>query len=56
MDDVDPDAVVVATARDKKRVGEGPVPFVLLSAPGEARTGCTVAPRELITAVRELAR
>jgi shikimate kinase / 3-dehydroquinate synthase len=56
MDDVDPDAVVVATARDKKRVGEGPVPFVLLSAPGEARSGCTVAPRDLITAVRELAR
>ena len=56
MDDVDPDAVVVATARDKKRVGEGPVPFVLLSEPGEARAGCTVAPRELITAVRELAR
>jgi 3-dehydroquinate synthetase/shikimate kinase len=56
MHDVDPDAVVVATARDKKRVGEGPVPFVLLSEPGAARTGCTVAPRELITAVRELAR
>jgi shikimate kinase/3-dehydroquinate synthase len=56
MDDVDPDAVVVATARDKKRVGEGPVGFVLLSEPGEARTGCVVAPRELITAVRELAR
>ncbi len=56
MDGVDPDAVVVATARDKKRVGEGPVPFVLLAAPGEARTGCTVSPRELIAAVRELAR
>jgi shikimate kinase/3-dehydroquinate synthase len=56
MHGVDPDAVVVATARDKKRVGEGPVPFVLLSEPGAARTGCTVAPRELITAVRELAR
>ena len=56
MQGVDPDAVVVATARDKKRVGEGPVPFVLLSEPGAARTGCTVAPRELITAVRELAR
>ncbi|HEX5191653.1 MAG TPA: bifunctional shikimate kinase/3-dehydroquinate synthase [Solirubrobacteraceae bacterium] len=56
MAGVDPDAVVVATARDKKRVGEGPVPFVLLSEPGAARTGCTVAPRELITAVRELAR
>ena len=56
MQGVDPDAVVVATARDKKRVGEGPVPFVLLSEPGAARTGCAVAPRDLITAVRELAR
>ena len=40
MTDVDPDAVVMATARDKKRMGEGPVPFVLLSA---ARPG---APRQ----------
>ena len=31
--DVDPDAVVMATARDKKRMGEGPVPFVLLPSP-----------------------
>ncbi|HET9125173.1 MAG TPA: bifunctional shikimate kinase/3-dehydroquinate synthase [Solirubrobacteraceae bacterium] len=53
--EVDPDAVVMATARDKKRVGEGPVPFVLLSEPGKARTGCAVAPGELIAAVRELA-
>jgi shikimate kinase / 3-dehydroquinate synthase len=53
--DVDPDAVVMATARDKKRVGEGPVPFVLLAAPGEARPGSAVPPRELIAAVRELA-
>jgi hypothetical protein len=45
----------MATARDKKRVGEGPVPFVLLSEPGHARPGVTVAPRELIAAVRELA-
>jgi shikimate kinase/3-dehydroquinate synthase len=52
---VDPDAVVMATARDKKRVGEGPVPFVLLAAPGEARPGSAVPPRELIAAVRELA-
>jgi shikimate kinase/3-dehydroquinate synthase len=56
MQGVDPDAVVVATARDKKRVGEGPVPFVLLSEPGAAQTGCMVAARDLITAVRELAR
>ena len=45
----------MATARDKKRVGEGPVPFVLLPEPGEPRPGCTVAPRELLAAVRELA-
>ncbi len=55
MTGVDPDAVSMATARDKKRVGEGPVPFVLLPAAGDPRPGCTVAPRELIAAVRELA-
>jgi shikimate kinase/3-dehydroquinate synthase len=54
MDGVDPDAVVMATARDKKRVGDRPVPFVLLSAPGEPRAGCAVPARELIAAVREL--
>ncbi len=53
--DVDPDAVVMATARDKKRVGEGPVPFVLLPEPGDPRPGSAVAPRELVSAVRELA-
>ncbi len=53
---VDPDAVVMATARDKKRMGEGPVPFVLLPEPGDPRPGSPVAPRELIAAVRELAR
>jgi len=56
LDGVDPDAVVMATARDKKRTGEGPVPFVLLAGPGEPRPGCLVTPRELIAAVRELAR
>jgi shikimate kinase / 3-dehydroquinate synthase len=55
MHDVDPDAVVMATARDKKRVGEGPVPFVLLTEPGDAHPGSAVPPRELIAAVRELA-
>jgi shikimate kinase/3-dehydroquinate synthase len=55
LESVDPDAVVMATARDKKRVGEGPVPFVLLSEPGDPRPGIPVAPRELIAAVRELA-
>jgi shikimate kinase/3-dehydroquinate synthase len=52
---VDPDAVVMATARDKKRVGEGPVPFVLLAEPGQPRPGSEVPARELIAAVRELA-
>jgi shikimate kinase / 3-dehydroquinate synthase len=56
MHEVDPDAVVMATARDKKRVGEGPVPFVLLPEAGDPRPGSQVAPRELIAAVRELAR
>jgi shikimate kinase/3-dehydroquinate synthase len=54
--DADPDAVVMATAHDKKRLGEGPVPFVLLDGPGEARPGCAAQPRALIAAVRELAR
>jgi shikimate kinase/3-dehydroquinate synthase len=54
LEDGDPDAVVMATARDKKRVGEGPVPFVLLDRPGAPRPGCEVAPRALIAAVREL--
>jgi shikimate kinase/3-dehydroquinate synthase len=51
---VDPDAVVMATARDKKRVGEGAVPFVLLAEPGRPQPGATITPRELIAAVREL--
>src|SRR5207248_11154656 len=55
LDGVDPDAVVMATARDKKRLGERPVPFVLLDAPGEVRPGCAVETRALIDAVRELA-
>jgi shikimate kinase/3-dehydroquinate synthase len=55
LEDADPDAVVMATARDKKRVGDGPVPFVLLEAPGRPLAGCAVEPRALIAAVRELA-
>ncbi len=55
LEGVDADAVVMATARDKKRLGEGPVPFVLLPEPGDPRPGSAVAPRELIAAVRELA-
>jgi shikimate kinase / 3-dehydroquinate synthase len=55
-DEVDPEAVVAATARDKKRLGSGPVPFVLLDGPGRPRAGCYVEPGELSAAVGELAR
>lgn len=51
---VDPDAVMVATTRDKKRRSGAPVPFVLLDAPGEARPGCQVRDDDLRAAVREL--
>jgi shikimate kinase / 3-dehydroquinate synthase len=51
----DPDTVVMATARDKKRTGDGPVPFVLLEEPGRPQPGRAVPTRELIAAVRELA-
>ncbi len=54
LEHADPDTVVMATARDKKRVGAGAVPFVLLDAPGEPRTGCEVSSRALVAAVREL--
>jgi shikimate kinase/3-dehydroquinate synthase len=50
----DPDAIILATARDKKRRGAGPVPFVLLDAPGEPRPGCRVQADALAAAVREL--
>jgi 3-dehydroquinate synthetase len=50
----DPDAIILATARDKKRRGEGPVPFVLLDAPGEPRPGCRAEADALAAAVREL--
>jgi shikimate kinase / 3-dehydroquinate synthase len=50
----DTDAVVMATARDKKRRGAGAVPFVLLEAPGQPRPGCEVSARALVSAVREL--
>jgi shikimate kinase / 3-dehydroquinate synthase len=56
LDGAEPDAVVLATERDKKRLGEAPVPFVLIDRPGEVRAGCPVEPRELVAAVRELAR
>jgi shikimate kinase/3-dehydroquinate synthase len=55
LEGADPDAVAAATARDKKRVGTHPVPFVLLEAPGAPRAGCPIPERALLAAVRELA-
>ncbi len=51
---VDVEQVLLATARDKKRVGEGPVPFALCMAPGRSQTGQLVAPQDLRAAVLEL--
>jgi shikimate kinase / 3-dehydroquinate synthase len=53
LDGEDVEQILEATMRDKKRTGAH-VPFVLLGAPGEARTGCHVAAKELRAAVTEL--
>ncbi len=53
MEGVDAEAVVAATARDKKR-RDGAVAFVLVDAPGAVRTGARVADGELARAVQEL--
>ena len=52
--DVHVDQVLLATRRDKKRVGEGPVPFALCFEPGRALAGQPVAPADLRAAVMEL--
>ena len=52
--DVDPDAVVAATRRDKKRVGNR-VPFVLVRSPGDVVFGQRVAAEDVLAAVVELA-
>jgi shikimate kinase/3-dehydroquinate synthase len=54
LQDVELEEVIFATGRDKKRIGEGAVPFVLCPAPGRCQIGQTVAPAELRAAVREL--
>ncbi len=51
---LDPGDVLEATRRDKKRTGEGPVPFVLVFAPGDVRPGETVSDDEIRAAVAEL--
>jgi shikimate kinase / 3-dehydroquinate synthase len=53
--DADVEAVLHATTRDKKRVGEGPVPFVVLHAPGDVRPGAELPQDEVRAAVTELA-
>jgi shikimate kinase/3-dehydroquinate synthase len=55
LDGEDVERLLAATMRDKKRTGEH-VPFVLLDAPGLARTGCRVSEEELRAAVSELRR
>jgi shikimate kinase/3-dehydroquinate synthase len=52
--DVDIEQVIFATARDKKRTGEGPVPFVLCPEPGRPQYGQIVPPAELRAALKEL--
>jgi shikimate kinase / 3-dehydroquinate synthase len=56
LDGADPHEIVLATERDKKRLDDGPVPFVLLDGPGAVRIGCPVSAPEVADAVRELAR
>jgi shikimate kinase/3-dehydroquinate synthase len=53
--DADVDAVLDATTRDKKRVGDGPVPFVVVHAPGDVRPGAALPAGEVRGAVTELA-
>jgi shikimate kinase/3-dehydroquinate synthase len=53
---VDLEQIIFATARDKKRVGEGPVPFVLCPGPGRTQIGQVVPPADLRAAIRELYR
>jgi shikimate kinase/3-dehydroquinate synthase len=53
LEGVRTDDVLAAVARDKKRVGPR-VPFVLVAAPGDVRTGAEVGDGELRAAVAEL--
>ncbi len=55
LEQADPDDVVEATTKDKKRLGDGPVPFVLLDAPGAPRHGQAIDSDAVRLAVQELA-
>ena len=48
--------IVAAAWHDKKRLGQGAVPFVLPRAPGDLEIGVQVPERELVAAVAELCR
>jgi shikimate kinase/3-dehydroquinate synthase len=50
---VDPDAVIAAAQRDKKRRG-GRVGFVLVEGPGALRTGAPVAESDIRAALSSL--
>ncbi len=52
--ELDLEQVIFATAKDKKRTGEGPVPFVLVHAPGDVVYGQTVPPAQVRAAIKEL--
>jgi shikimate kinase/3-dehydroquinate synthase len=54
LEGTDVDAVIFATGHDKKRMGEGPVPFVLCPEPGRPTPGSIVEPANLRAAVQEL--
>ena len=55
LEGADPAEVAAATAADKKRRGEGPVPFVLVDGPGGVHPGRPVSPADLDAALKELA-
>jgi shikimate kinase/3-dehydroquinate synthase len=55
IDGIDPDDVLAATARDKKRTGAEPVGFVLCDAPGDVRFGVPVPAGDVRAAIAELA-
>ncbi len=52
---IDVEAVHAATARDKKRLGAQPVPFVIVRAPGDVRYGQQLAARDVRAAIAALA-
>lgn len=52
---IDLDDVHAATARDKKRLGSAPVPFVVVREPGDVRYGQQLGEREVRAAIAALA-